>query len=255
MSVPFSDDDLTCDGFLDGALRIYQPSTGYRAATDPIFLAAACPARAGQSVLELGCGVGTASLALGKRVADLRMVGVERQENYAQLARRNAGNAALPLEVVVADLTTLSGHLTETFDHVMANPPFFATGDGTGAKDAGREAARREETRLNDWISCAKKRLKPQGWLTLIHIAERLPEILAALQAEKFGAISILPLQSRAGQTAKRVVIRARKLAKTPATLCPPFVIHAGTAHEKDGDDYSDAARAVLRQGAAINWP
>ena len=206
-------------------------------------------------MLELGCGVGTASLALGKRVSDLRMIGVERQENYAQLARRNADNAALPLEVVVADLTTLSRHLTETFDHVMANPPFFATGDGTGAKDAGREAARREETGLSDWISCAKKRLKPQGWLTLIHIAERLPEILAALQAEKFGAISILPLQSRAGQTAKRVVIRARKLAKTPATLCPPFVIHASAAHEKDGDDYSDAAHAVLRQGAAINWP
>lgn len=255
MSVPFSDDDLTCDGFLDGALRIYQPSAGYRAATDPIFLAAACPARAGQSVLELGCGVGTASLALGKRVAGLRMVGVERQENYAQLARRNADNAALPLEVVAVDLTTLSRHITETFNHVMANPPFFATGDGTGAKDAGREAARREETGLSDWISSAQKRLKPKGWLTLIHIAERLPEILTALQAEKFGAISILPLQSRAGQTAKRVLIRARKLAKTSATLCPPLIIHAGATHKKDGDDYSDAARAVLRQGAAIDWP
>ena len=56
----FSEADLSCDGFLGGRLKIFQPKSGYRAATDPVFLAAAVPAQAGQSVLELGCGAGVA---------------------------------------------------------------------------------------------------------------------------------------------------------------------------------------------------
>ena len=43
----FPDDSLTRDGFLGGRLAILQPRDGYRAATDPVLLAAAVPARAG----------------------------------------------------------------------------------------------------------------------------------------------------------------------------------------------------------------
>ena len=50
--------DLTCDDFLGGRLSIWQPRDGYRAGVDPVLLAASVPARAGQSVLELGCGTG-----------------------------------------------------------------------------------------------------------------------------------------------------------------------------------------------------
>ena len=54
----FAPEDLTQDRFLDGRLTVSQPRKGYRAAMDPVLLAAACPARPGQSVLELGCGAG-----------------------------------------------------------------------------------------------------------------------------------------------------------------------------------------------------
>ena len=55
--------DLREDGFLGGRLRIAQPAQGYRAGADAVMLAAACPARPGQSVLELGCGAGVALMA------------------------------------------------------------------------------------------------------------------------------------------------------------------------------------------------
>lgn len=241
----------TRDAFLGGRLVIEQPRDGYRAATDPVFLAAACPARAGESVLELGCGVGTAALCLAARLPELRLTGVERQAGYAALARSNAAAAAVEMDVVEADLSRLPADLrARSFDHVLANPPFFAAGDGTAARDAGREAANREETPLADWIATARARLKPKGWLTLIHLAERLPECLSALQG--FGAVAVLPLQPRAGRPAGRVVIRARKGARGPFRLLAPVTIHAGAAHGTDAPDYTDLAEAVLRGGAPL---
>jgi tRNA1(Val) A37 N6-methylase TrmN6 len=241
----------TRDAFLGGRLVIEQPRNGYRAATDPVFLAAACPARAGETVLDLGCGVGTASLCLAVRVPGVVLTGVERQAEYAGWARSNAVAAGVEMAVIEANLTHLPADLrARSFDHVLANPPFFAAGDGTAARDAGREAANREETPLADWIATARSRLKPKGWLTLIHLAERLPACLSALQG--FGAVSVLPLQPRGGRPAGRVVIRARKGARAPFRLLPPVTIHAGAAHGADAPDYTDLAESVLRNGAPM---
>jgi tRNA1Val (adenine37-N6)-methyltransferase len=245
----------TSDAFLGGRVVLRQPRDGYRAATDPVYLAASCPARAGDHVLELGCGVGAAALCLAARVPGLHLVGVERQPDYAALARENAAVAGADLRIVEADLAGLPADLRQLqFDHVIANPPYFAAGDGSRAKDAGREAANREETPLALWVAVARARLRPGGWLTLIHLAERLPDCLGAL-AEGFGAVTVLPLQPRIGRAASRVVIRARRGARTPFTLLPPFLIHEGAAHGVDAPDYTVAAQAVLRQGAALPFP
>ena len=75
MTPEFADADLTDDKFLMGRLRLLQPARGYRAATDPVLLAAACPAVAGESVLDLGCGVGAAALCLGARVPGVVLAG------------------------------------------------------------------------------------------------------------------------------------------------------------------------------------
>ncbi|NHX27288.1 methyltransferase domain-containing protein, partial [Escherichia coli] len=112
--------DLTCDQFLGGRLSVWQPCDGYRAGVDPVLLAAAVPASAGQRVLELGCGVGVASLCLGARVPDLTITGVELQPDYAELARRNAEENGVQMAVVESDLRSLPADLRSvSFDHVV----------------------------------------------------------------------------------------------------------------------------------------
>ena len=127
--------DLTDDGFLGGRLRVLQPRLGYRAATDPVLLAAAVPVRAGQSVLELGCGAGVAALCLLVRVPGVRVAGLERQAGYADLARRNAARNALSLTVEDGDLAAMPPALrAAAFDHVIVNPPYFAAVPPPGGK-------------------------------------------------------------------------------------------------------------------------
>lgn len=250
--MPFRDEDLTRDVFLDGALRIWQPKQGYRAATDPVLLAAAVEAIAGQDVLELGCGAGTALLSLGRRVAGLSLSGVELQPAYAELARRNADENGLRLDVTTADFAHLPAALKRGFDHVLANPPYYAS-TSPAARDAGRDMALREETPLAAWVETGLRRLKPGGTLTLIHLAERLPDILAAIGA-RGGSIRVRPLTARAGREAGRVIVQARKGAKGPFRLLAPLVLHAGDRHERDGDDFTDVANGILRQSAPLLW-
>lgn len=245
------DADLTRDVFLGGRLTIWQPRQGYRAATDPVLLAAAVPARAGQRVLELGCGAGVALLALGRRVPDLVLHGVERQAAYADLARRNAADNGLAAVIETADLTTLPPGLRLGFDHVLANPPYYRPGS-PAARDAGRDAALREDTPLAAWIDTGLRRVRDGGFLTLIHLAERLPAILAALDGR--AGIAVRPVAPRTGRAAGRVLVQARKGGRAAFRLLAPLVMHAGDAHRADGDDFTPAAQAILRCGEGLDW-
>jgi tRNA1(Val) A37 N6-methylase TrmN6 len=250
----FSEDETTTDGFLGGRLQISQPVHGYRAATDPVFLAASVQAKPQDRILELGCGVGVASLCLAARLQDVQITGLELQHDYAELARQNAARNDIAFDVVEGDLGRMPAALKDVnFDHVIINPPFFDKGSVSKPRNAGKATAHVIETELAAWIDAGLKRLKPNGTLTIIQLAEQLSDILVGLNG-RAGGIQIFPLASRKGRAAKRVIVRAQKAARAPMKLLAPFHVHDGVEHVQGKADYTNAAAAVLRDGAALNW-
>ncbi|EME68554.1 O-methyltransferase [Paramagnetospirillum caucaseum] len=248
MPIP-SPESVTEDCLLGGRVRLIQPRDGYRAAIDPVLLAAAVPARPGERVLDLGCGVGAAALCLLARCPEAVVDGLEVQPSLAGLGERNAALNAVEERFAVhrgdaaAPPAGLGG-----FDHVMTNPPFFEAGSGTPAANASRAMAHAEgELDLVGWIKAAVKMLRPKGRLTLIHRAERLGDILAALRGRGVGDVTVLPLWPKAGRAAGRVIVSARQGVRSPLRLLPGLVLH-GT-----GGEYTPQAEAVLRGGAALD--
>lgn len=240
-------DDLTCDDFLGGALSIWQPRKGYRAGVDAVLLAASVQAKAGQHILELGCGVGTASLCLGARVPDLHLTGVEVQSDYAALARRNGVH-----NVVEADLRQLPTDLRQQqFHHVMMNPPYFDRAQGRRAADTGRDIGRAGDTPLGDWIDVGIKRVGPKGHLTIIQHIARLPEVLAAVQG-RLGAIVLCPISPRAGQAPNLFLLKGQQDGRAPFRMKAPLILHDGPVHSDGKDTYTPQIQGVLRDGASI---
>lgn len=249
-----TDQSETVDAFLMGLVQLRQPVRGYRAGVDPVLLAAATPGEADQSVLELGCGAGAASLCLNARVSGMTFVGVELQSYYADLARRNAAENNAQMEVVEADIRALPLEVRDRrFDHVIANPPYYLKEKSTASDDSGRNLAVSGETPLDTWIDVASRRLAPRGYFTMIQKADRLLDILSALEG-RLGSVRVRPIQARAGRSARLVIVQARKLGRADFVLEAPLRMHDGPHHERDGDSYSQKALSILRHSAALGW-
>ncbi len=244
----------TRDAFLGGRVQLYQPVDGYRAGVDPVLLAAATPAQPGQTVLELGCGAGAASLCLHARVTGLSLTGVEMQPLYADLARRNAVLNGADMRVVDADLRHLPSDIkARGFDHVIANPPYYDRARSTSSINAGRDMALAGDTPLSDWIDVAAKRLAPKGYLTMIQKADRLPDILTPLMA-RLGSVRVRAIQPRVGRLAELVLVQARKGGRAAFVMEQPLILHEGERHLRDGESYTAQVLTILREGGDLPW-
>ena len=244
------DISVTEDALLGGRLKLRQPKDGYRVAIDPLFLAAAIPAGGGDSVLDVGSGVGAAALCLAARVSDRRISGVEIQRDLVRLAAENAALNGFEgrIDVMVGDLTRSPPRLAAgSFHHVMCNPPYLAAGSAKLAPDESKATATVEAAGdLVEWVDFCVMMARHSGSVTFIHRADRLDELIVHLRG-KAGGIAVYPLWPTADRErpAKRVVVQATKGGAGPLKLLPGMILH-------DGDAYTDAAEAILRHGEPL---
>ena len=239
--------DLTLDDFLGGKVKIWQPRKGYRAGIDAVLLAAAVPAKSGQTILELGAGVGTASLCLAARIPGLAITCVELQADYAELARKNGLT-----EVVEADLRELPADLRQRqFNHVIMNPPYFARAQGDRASDMGRDIGRGGDTPLFDWLDIGIKRTGPKGHLTLIQHISRLPEVFTAAQG-RLGSLVLRPISPRLGRAPNLFLLQGQQDGKAAFQMAEPLILHEGKEHPGDQEHYTDEVSQILRNAAPL---
>ncbi len=242
--------ELTEDHLLGGRVCLRQPARGYRAAIDPVLLAAAVPAGEGETVLDAGAGTGAASLCLATRLPGCRILGLEIQPALQRLANDNILRNRLDrrVEMVLGDLGRPPPDLAAvSFDHVMTNPPHLTAAATTASPiEARARAAVEGQLDLAGWLAACLRRLKPGGVLTLIHRADRLADLLAAARGQ-LGELVVFPLWPRLGDcAAKRILVQGRKGSRGPLILAPGLVLH------RDDGGFGAAAEAILRQGEAL---
>jgi tRNA1(Val) A37 N6-methylase TrmN6 len=243
--------EITEDGLLDGRVKLRQAARGYRAGMDAALLAAACDAKAGERVLEAGCGPGGALLAAAARRRQALFTGLERAPAAAALARENATLNGLQARVEILEGDVQAGFRATAlpvFDAVMANPPFFDDPAELRAPSPEKTGAWMADGGLEAWTGFLLKAVREGGTITIIHRADRLADLLAQL-SPKAGSFRVRPIQPYADAPAKRVIVRAVKTGKAPLVLLPPLALH-----DREGGKHSAAAEAILRGTADLGW-
>lgn len=235
---------------LGGRVRLRQPARGYRAGMDAALLAAAIAARPGQRVIEAGCGAGGALFQIAARCPEASLTGVEREAEAADLARQNAelNGAADRVEILTADIADGFRPLDRApYDWAVSNPPFFDDPGALRAPSEGKRAAWMADDGLSAWANFLLKAVKENGRIVIIHRADRLADIFAAL-GPKAGSFVILPIHPHANEPAKRVLVAATKTGKAPLRLLPPLILH-----DRNGAKHTPEAEAILRGEADID--
>jgi tRNA1(Val) A37 N6-methylase TrmN6 len=251
---------ITRDAFLDGRLMLMQPARGYRAGIDAVFLAATAQpqeGRAGLKILDAGSGVGTVGLLAACRLCtlvDVHVTLIERNPELAALAERNArqNDLAERTRVICADFLgsaadlEAAGVARESFDLILTNPPYHVDARGTQSDNAVKARAHAMgECDLDRWVRVMARLTRPGGEVVLVHKADALTEVLAAL-SPRFGALRVMPLYPRDGEPASRILVMGVKGSRALLTLLPGAPLH------NDGNDFHPGARQILRDGAGL---
>lgn len=232
---------------LDKKVKIYQPTDGYRASSDAVWLAASVEkVKKGDSFLDVGAGTGAVSLCLAERFknTEVDITGIELQPMLADAANKSArGNAFNFVRFINANIFEAKFQPC-SFSHVITNPP-YALDDMASPNPSKAAAHNFQYENLDKWLDFCIKMLKPFGRFYMINRAEALDDIIFHIH-KRLGGIEVFPLYSKQGQPAKRIIIRAQKDSKAPLILHPGILVH------NDDGTYSEKAKKVLREGKPI---
>ncbi|MCC6984478.1 MAG: methyltransferase [Bauldia sp.] len=258
---------VSADAFIGGRVEAEQPLAGHhRAGLEAVLIAAAVPAHARGTVVDLGAGAGVAGFCVAARCPATSVVLVERDAALvgamrSSLARPANAGFAPRVRIVQTDIAApeaereAAGLAREDADFAILNPPFHAAGAVRRPAGDSRAAAHLlGEDGLDPWFRAAASVLRPGGTVIAIFPAAGLEDLLAAA-GSRFGALELLPIHPRAGRPALRLLLRGRKGSRGGTILRPGL-----TLHETEGNRYVPAVDALLRDGAdlasaAPGWP
>ncbi len=176
----------TVDDLGLGGLQLIQKKSGFRFGTDAVLLSWFTGLKDRESVADLGTGSGILPVLFAAKSRSTRIVGVELQAPYAEMAARSIRLNGLDERVTILqgdvrdrDFLKSLGH----FDVVTSNPPYKPLGTGLMNPKDEKMIARHEITLdLDGLIQGASILLGSKGRFCLVHRPERLLEIVDAMR-------------------------------------------------------------------------
>lgn len=213
---------------------LFQPPNGYRFGEEALLLAifSAKFWPFAKNAADLGAGCGAALFGLLLLLEHTRGLGLERERELVECARKNAALLGLPAEFLCADLAE-KGALPKTcagkYDLVLANPPWRKEDSGRRSADALRDCAlRAREEILEGFFSAANFLLRHKGNLCLILPAAGIAQAFEAARRAALGPRFLLPLKTPASNgRSERVILAFKKGAKADLQILDPVLVES----------------------------
>ena len=212
-------------------LKIIQNAKGFCFGIDSVLLSDfAKEIKYKSKVIDLGTGTGILPILLSAKTRDTKFVGIEIQQEVAEMANRSVYLNSLQnrIEIINDNIKNLKDKYNPcTFDAVISNPPYKKEGTGKINFQESKIISRHEVTaKLEDFIEISKYLLKEKGSLYLIHRPERLVDIFSILRKHKIEPKKIKFIFSHINDEPNLVLIKAIKNAKPFLKIEKPLYIY-----------------------------
>lgn len=173
-------DDLQVNGY-----EIIQHPGKFCFGMDAVLLSNFARVKKGERVLDLGTGTGIIPILLTAKTEGESFVGLEIQEESADMARRSVLHNHLEdkVEIVTGDIKEAAQVFgSASFDVITTNPPYMIGQHGIANASDTKAIARHEVLcTLEDILRESARILKPRGRFYMVHRPFRLAEILSKM--------------------------------------------------------------------------
>lgn len=237
-------EDETIDELLNGRLKVLQKKKGYRFSLDALLLAHFIRLRRNDSLLDMGTGSGVLALITAMRRPDVRVAGIDIQQDMVAMAQRSAALNALEDRVTfrTGDIRSIRGDFEgESFDAVVVNPPYRKLNSGR-INPRGEKALARHELRgtLSDFLEAASYLLKPGGRIFIVYPARRMASLIAGMRAFALEPKRCRIIHSRSDTDGVFVLAEGCKGGGEELEILPPLVIYT------EKGEYTEAMKEIF---------
>ena len=167
-------------------LKIYQNTEWFNFSIDSVLLANFVRLNNKMKILDMCTGNAPIPLFLSTKTKS-KIVAVELQKEVYDLAKKSININKLDdqINILNMDVKELNNVFeTDSFDLITCNPPYFKLEEKslTNDNEIKRKARHEVELCLNDVFKCARKLLKNNGKIAIVHRTERLIEIINSMK-------------------------------------------------------------------------
>ena len=214
-------------------MKIIQNKDGFCFGIDSVLLSDfAKEIKDNSKVVDLGTGTGILGILLCAKTNLKEILGVEIQEEVANMAQRsielnNLKNRFRILNDNIKNIEKNNINLKNNFDYVVTNPPYKKLNTGKINENEKKLISRHELTaNLDDFIKTASFLLRDKGTLFMVHRPERLVDILEKMRKEKIEPKELKFIYPKINKEPNLILIKGVKNANPFLKIDKPLYVY-----------------------------
>lgn len=219
-------------------LKIVQNSDWFSFSIDSVLLANFVNVNNKQKIVDFCTGNAPIPLFLSTRTKS-KLTGVEIQKKVYDLAVKSVRINGLEdrITLINKDVKDFSfDSQTDVYDLITCNPPYFKYNKKTNINENDIKAIARHEIylKLDDIFSCAKKILKNNGRIAMVHRTDRLIDIIMSMRNNNIEPKRLQFIYPFENSKSNMVLIEGAKNGSVGLVLEKNIVVHNEDGSYKD---------------------
>lgn len=223
-------EDERIDDLQRNHLKIIQKTNGFCFGMDAVLLSGFASVKQGECAIDLGTGTGIIPILLSAKTEGKEFVGLEIQEEMADMAARSIAMNQIEdrVKIIRGDIKEAGAVFGRaSFDVVTSNPPYMNDAHGLKNPDLPKAIARHEVLcTLDDVVRSASELVRPGGRFYMVHRPHRLAELITTLKQYKMEPKRIKMVHPYQNKDANMVLIESVRGGRSMVKVEAPIIVY-----------------------------